>query len=194
MCFACEARHGTGGKALFPENFFSHEKRTDSPVWFQVQAIFLHLSCLLRKFAGFLKDVLQFWMQIFTMFLFDKNIKLYKTVLHYLYKCVHVQYFWNQFIDMLKDLCTHCERLTLSPSLIIFGIEENTRTDECFDFILLHAKFFIYKCRLNNNRPRIEQFKIELKYLYSIDKYVHSIEMSQDKFNRKWMLYNRLIE
>ena len=116
------------------------------------------------------------------------------TVLHYLYKCVHVQSFWNEFIEMLKDLCPHCERLTLNPSLIIFGREENTLTDECFDFILMHAKFFIYKCRLNNNRPRIEQFKTELRYIYSIDKYVHSIEMSKDKFNRKWLLYKRLIE
>ena len=107
---------------------------------------------------------------------------------------MYVQSFWNEFINMLKDLCPHCERLTLSPSLILFGREENTRTDECFDFILLHAKFFIYKCRLNNNRPRIEHFKNELKYVYSIDKYVHSIEMAQDSFDRKWMLYTRLIE
>ena len=97
------------------------------------------------------------------------------TVLHYLYKCVHVQSFWNEFIDMLKNFCPHCERLAVSPSLILFGGEENTRTDECFDFILLHAKFFIYKCRLNNIRPRIEQFKNELKHIYNIDKYIHAL-------------------
>ena len=116
------------------------------------------------------------------------------TVLHYLYKCVHVQSFWNEFFNMLKNLCPHCERLAVSPSLILFGGEENTKTDECFDFIILHAKWFIYKCRLNNNKPRIEQFKNELKHIYNIDKYVHSIEMSHDSFDRKWMLYIRLIE
>ena len=37
-------------------------------------------------------------------------------------------------------------------------------------------------------RPRIEAFRNYLKYIYSIDKHVHLIEMSIDKFNSKWLL------
>ena len=42
------------------------------------------------------------------------------------------------------NLCTHCEKLTFSPSLILFGIGENTRTDECFDFnYCIHKSLYI---------------------------------------------------
>ena len=116
------------------------------------------------------------------------------TLLHYLWNCVHVKHFWTDFENMLKNYCTHCDRLTLSPSLALLGKDNNLRTDKPFDFILLHAKYFIYKCRLNKTRPRIEMFKTDLQFLYNVDKHVHTIEMSMDKFYRKWLPYRNILE
>lgn len=115
-------------------------------------------------------------------------------VLHYLCNCVHVEAFWTDYVNLLKRFCMHCDRLTMSKTLILFGKEDYTRTDEGFDFILLHAKLFIYKCRINKTKPRIEQFRNELRYIYNIDKHVHLLEMSLEKFNRKWMLYLGLLD
>lgn len=106
---------------------------------------------------------------------------------HYLWQCTHVQNFWKQFIDKFKVNCSHCEKLNLIPSLVLLGKDRNITTDEGFDFILIHAIFFVYKCRLNKNRPRIEMFKNALKYIYNIHKHVHLMEMSIDKFYQKWL-------
>ena len=93
----------------------------------------------------------------------------------------------------MKTKCSHCERLRLNASMILFGQGENTKTDVCFDEILLNAKFYIYKCRLNKIRPSIHHFNNDLKRTYKIDKHIHNLEMQTDKFYRKWLLYTDLV-
>merc|ERR1711963_876101 len=94
------------------------------------------------------------------------------SVIHYLWECTYVQQFWNDFLNFLKTKCTHYDRLRLNATIILFGQDENTKTDECFDDILLKTKFFIYKCRINKIRPTLQYFKNELKQLHKVDKYV----------------------
>ena len=59
--------------------------------------------------------------------------------------------------------------------------------------ILLHAKFFVYKCRLNKLKPTLEAFINNLKDIYEVDKHEHLMEMTYEKFVRKWTLYNHLV-
>ena len=116
------------------------------------------------------------------------------TIFHYLWKCNHVQSFWKDFLTLLKDKCIHCNRLQLNASIVLFGKDVDTRTDCCFDEILLTAKFFIYKCRINNVKPTIQHFiNNDLKQLYKVDKHIHYMEMNIDKFYRKWLMYNNII-
>ena len=94
----------------------------------------------------------------------------------------------------MKEKCAHCHRLELNNILVLFGKDDNTKTDVCFDDILLKAKFFIYKCRINKIRPNIRFFiDNDLKQMYKIDKHVHYLEMNIDKFYKKWLLYSVLI-
>ena len=97
------------------------------------------------------------------------------SVIHYLWECTHVKQFWNDFLNLMKTKCSHCERLRLNASMILFGQGENTKTDVCFDEILLNAKFYIYKCRLNKIRPSIHHFNNDLKRTYKIDKHIHNL-------------------
>jgi hypothetical protein len=92
----------------------------------------------------------------------------------------------------LKNKCDHCIRLKLSDILVLFGIDNNVRTDQGFDFILLRAKFFVYKCRINNVKPNFNIFLKELEYLYKIDEYIYRISMQQSKFILKWLQYRPL--
>ena len=64
----------------------------------------------------------------------------------------------------LKEKSFNCARFSINPTLILFGHDGKTTTDE--DFILLHAKFFVYKCRLNNLKPTLEAFINNLKHIY----------------------------
>ena len=102
--------------------------------------------------------------------------------------------FFNEFTNLMKDKCNHCDRLRLNSTLVLFGHDEHNKTDACFDGILLRAKFFIYKCRMNSIRPSIQHFNNELKYIYKVDKHIHRLEMNEDKFYRKWLLYTNMIE
>ena len=116
------------------------------------------------------------------------------TIYHYLWQCTHVQSFWNDFVNLFKEKCLNCTRLCVTDMLVLFGVDNTIKTDVGFDFILLHAKFFIYKCRLNKTKPRLQTFLQQLKHIYVIDEYVSKMEMSYDKFLLKWLPYTVLVE
>lgn len=115
------------------------------------------------------------------------------TVYHYLWQCEHVQVFWSEFEKCLKEKCFNCDRLRLTPTLILLNHDNHIKTDAGFDYILLTAKFFVYKCRINKIRPRMQMFLRELCNLYQIDKYAHNILMKQIQFITKWNPYQQLI-
>ena len=71
------------------------------------------------------------------------------TIFHFMCQCEHTKSFWVRFEMCLKEKSFNCARFSINPTLILFGHDGKTTTDEGFDFILLHAKFFVYKCRLN---------------------------------------------
>ena len=116
------------------------------------------------------------------------------SIFHYLWSCPHSQDFWHEFGRYLKEKCnhSHCTRLTITKSLVLFGCGSNIKTDEGFDFILLHAKYFIYKCRFTKSKPRLIAFLQYLKYQYNVDEYVYKLEMRPEKFIDKWLMYTNL--
>ena len=59
--------------------------------------------------------------------------------------------------------------------------------------ILLHAKFCVYKSRLNKLKPTLEAFINNLKNIYEVDKHVHLMEMTYEKFVKKWTPNNYLV-
>ena len=93
----------------------------------------------------------------------------------------------------MKENHFNCSRFSINPTLILFGHDGKTTTDEGFDFILLHAKFFVYKCRLNKPKPTLEAFINNLKHIHEVDKHVHLMEMTYEKFIKKWTPYNNLV-
>ena len=115
------------------------------------------------------------------------------TILHFMCQCEHPQSFWIRFEMFWKEKSFNRARFSIIPTLIFFGHDGKTIIDEGFDFILLHAKFFVYKCRLNKLKPPLEAFKNNLKYLFEVDKHVHLMEMTYEKFVEKWTLYNHLV-
>ena len=115
------------------------------------------------------------------------------TIFHFMCQCEHTQSFWVRFEMCLKEKSFNCARFSINHTLILFGHDRKTTTDEGFDFILLHAKFFVYKCRLNKLKPTLETFINNLKYIYEVDKHVHLMEMTYEKFIKKWTLYNHLV-
>ena len=115
------------------------------------------------------------------------------SVLHYMWQCEYTQSFWKDFVNCLKEKCTNCAYLTLNVNLVLFGYDEGIKTDNGFDFVLLQAKYFVYKCHIGRARPTIKVFLNLLQYIYKTDRYVHHIEMRPELFIKKWAPYSALV-
>jgi len=115
-----------------------------------------------------------------------------ETLNHLFWNCNYVHNFWNKLLRMLHERCDHCARLNFNQQLIIFGVAENVFTDQAIDFILLNAKFYIYKCKLQKIKPEIDIFIQQLKFRYSIEKSLASTPGKLITFEQNWTLYRNL--
>ena len=92
------------------------------------------------------------------------------TIFQFICHCEHTQSFWVRFEMCLKEKSFNCARHSINSTLVLFKHDRKTTTDEGFDFILLRAKFFVYKCRLNKLKPTLDAFINNLKHIYEANK------------------------
>ena len=109
-------------------------------------------------------------------------VKEKKTIHHYLWQCEHTQVFWKDFEDCLRTKCTNCNRLALNANQVLFGTDDRSVLDEGFQFILLHAKFFVYTWRIGYIIPTLPLFLRKLSNIRKVDRYVHSLDMKYDVY------------
>ena len=115
-----------------------------------------------------------------------------ETILHLFWECISVKNFWNSFVQLMLDKCIHITHLTLNPELILLGETENTKTDNIFDFIILLAKFYIYKCKVLMVLPNITHFRYVLQNRYIIERNIYFSKCLYNKFQTKWAMYHNL--
>ena len=111
---------------------------------------------------------------------------------HMFWNCNITQIFWTQFVDLVKEKCQNAYNLRLSKGLVILGVDDNIRTDPIFDFILLFAKQYVYKCKLERCQPNIDVFKRKLSMRYRIELFNAKLDQTQNNFNTKWCSYRLL--
>ena len=121
----------------------------------------------------------------------DSNVE---TLNHLFWSCTFVQSFWNDLVKKLKEKCTHCDRFYLCQELILFGKMDNIYTDKALDSILLYAKYFIYKCKLQERRPLFDLFISELKHRIIIEKSLASRTGKLNTFKDKWKIYVDILD
>ena len=116
-----------------------------------------------------------------------------QTISHMLYDCTSICQFWTDIQEILKDKCQHFNNLSLDKELILFGIKKNTETDKILNFIILHAKFYIYKCKLQDLLPSIPAFICVLKDKYMLEQYNSYIHNRQNQFKNDWHMYLAIV-
>ena len=112
---------------------------------------------------------------------------------HLFFECPVIFNFWKQFESLLKNHCIHCKNVCITKELVIFGYLESFKTDMTFEFLLLFAKFYIYKCKLNDMFPTLDEFRILLQKRYKLEKYVSCIKNDLRKFEENWCLYRNIL-
>ena len=116
-----------------------------------------------------------------------------ETIVHLLWQCEYVLKFWNDLLQVLKTTCIHLADLVFSPLLVLFGVKDNAYPDEAISFIILIAKFFIYKCKWNQDKPEITVFFRFLKYRYALEKNVYMKNYQLLLFTQIWQPYQKLL-
>ena len=90
-----------------------------------------------------------------------------ETIGHLLWNCESVRQFWKELENSLRSKCQNCKRIIFSLELV--GTKGNTITDKGFDFVLLMAKFYIYKCKFQEALPEVIVFISQFNYSLRIE-------------------------
>ena len=75
-----------------------------------------------------------------------------ETMVHLFVDCFYTKNFWmkvREHYNILRDV-------NLNEYIILYG---SIRYDDVCNKIILYAKYYIWKCRLNENRPVFENYK-----------------------------------
>ena len=117
-----------------------------------------------------------------------------QTIEHLFWHCERVRVFWNDVLALVNDKCQHVHNLNFNHNLILFGIAQNIKTDRGLDLLILWAKYFIYKCKIQKKIPNLQGFHIFLKSRWNLEKYASSINGTQGLFDRTWTPYLALLQ
>ena len=114
-----------------------------------------------------------------------------ETILHLLWKCKYVQCFWNEIALLINRKCVHSHNFKFTQSLVIFGKCNKITTDKICDLIILLAKFFIYRSKVQNKPLYLNFFIKEFYRRYTIEKV---ISKNSKKFINDWTPYLALFK
>ena len=119
-----------------------------------------------------------------------------ETIIHMLWSCPLSQKFWSDLSTLINEKCQNAVNFVFDEMLVIFGLSRRICTDSFMDFVLLFAKFYLYKNKIQNIAPNIKAFIISLKYRYVIEKNRQTVNGQQEffKFCQNWLPYQALLE
>ena len=85
------------------------------------------------------------------------------SIQHCMWRCQHVKLFWNKLEGFICDHCNNVQNLKFNEKIILFGTDDNFKSDNVLDFIILYAKYFIYSCRYEKIKHQLCAFRKELE-------------------------------
>ena len=109
-----------------------------------------------------------------------------ETIQHLMWHCTKVQTFWKDLLITLKKRCTHITDIQLNENLILFGHITTSTYDSTFLLIILMAKFYIYRSKVQNTLLKPKLFLKEVYNRYRVEMYIHS---NSEQFENAWAPY-----
>ena len=109
-----------------------------------------------------------------------------ETIHHLLWACTKVKTFWNEISFMINSRCTHTHNFRIDENLAIFGQSFQIKTDNICEFIILLAKFYIYRSKVQDTVLNSKLFIQELYNRYCIEREIHENSVT---FRNSWLPY-----
>ena len=109
-----------------------------------------------------------------------------ETIQHLFWDCKKTSSFWNDLLNLVNSRCKHVHNFNLNKNLVIFGRSDMVFTDDICNLMILLAKYFIYRCKVNNSPLLIKLFVSEFYKTYCIENTIS--EYNRNQMNR-WIPY-----
>lgn len=108
-----------------------------------------------------------------------------ETLRHIFWECPHIQHFWSH-LDMF--FASQNFNVTLNYQNISFGYKyiSNDQIMSIVNFIIILAKFFIFKNKLNHTTPMFEVFVCYLRKRKEVERHIAIIKDKIATHNKKW--------
>ena len=117
-----------------------------------------------------------------------------ETLCHLFWECKFAHKFWLDLEELLVTNCYNCARFKFNLELVVFGTSKNIITDKAIDFLILFAKFYIYKCRFLDTTPNCLSFISCLKNRLRIERTLSLKRNKYIQFQMLWLPYNCIFE
>ncbi len=113
---------------------------------------------------------------------------------HFFWNCQYIQLFWTSLEQVIREKCENAVYVKISQNVALFGCDNNIKTDEVFDYIILLSKLYIYKCKMQSSPPNIQTFQKELKFRYKLEEHNARLNCDLLKFNINWYFYKQIFQ
>ena len=90
---------------------------------------------------------------------------------------------------ILKEKCRIVVNVKITENLLLLGVDKDMKTDTVFDLMILEAKQFICRCKLDKCLPTLSLFLQQLMVRYKIEEYNFQISGELTTFNSNWFCY-----
>ena len=114
-----------------------------------------------------------------------------ETITHLFWKCKFVQRFWTDISVIINKRCVHAHNFKFTENLVIFGHCNVIYTDKICNLIILIAKFFIYRCKVQKVPQNTKLIIKELYRRYEIEKRINE---NSNVFRNNWAPYLTLFK
>ena len=114
-----------------------------------------------------------------------------ETIQHLFWGCEKVKNFWNKLSSLVNERCKNVHNFSFSENLVLFGQSDFVYTDDVCNLMILMAKFFIYRCKVQNTCINLKFFIKEFYNRYIAEKL---LEKESQDFVNKWYPYINLFK
>ena len=112
-----------------------------------------------------------------------------ETLLHMFWDCPKTCKFWLHLQSWIHTNFTHCDNLTFTKEIILFGSKINIATDRILDLFILMAKHHIFTAKIQGTTPHLNTLTMKIKSRFLAEKYYYTVNNLSSMFTSKWMLY-----
>jgi hypothetical protein len=114
------------------------------------------------------------------------NCNLLDDIAHYFYECRENRNFWNSFTKWWENITGNV--VSINSKVTRLGYLEDDTKKDTLNACLLLAKWYIYRCRLDQSQPFLYKYLCNLRYHIIVEKLIAIQNNRLEKYIQMWQL------